>query len=262
MSYLIMECHMGYAIALDSEGRFIKVANLNYEIGQIVCSVVVMKNPVKSNNLLYYRSIAAISVAVCMCIVALCIWQTLFISYGFIQIRINPEIKMSVNRMDYVVQLEGLNEDGQLLIKSYAYQWKKTEQVTDELADIAIKKGYLAQNGFIYLQVESKHEKWKISTEERLLSELRHHVNKSVTITADEAEATEKKEPELPKKPVNLYMPHYTEKKSPESVDTSPQNEYTVNDKNEEKDESDNDGSDDDSDDDDSDDDDSDNDDS
>ena len=101
MSYLIMECHMGYAIALDSEGRFIKVANLNYEIGQIVCSVVVMKNPVKSNNLLYYRSIAAISVAVCMCIVALCIWQTLFISYGFIQIRINPEIKMSVNRMDY-----------------------------------------------------------------------------------------------------------------------------------------------------------------
>ena len=34
MSYMVMECHRAYAIVLDSEGRFLKVANLGYSVGQ------------------------------------------------------------------------------------------------------------------------------------------------------------------------------------------------------------------------------------
>ena len=30
MSYLVMECHTSYAVVLDEQGRFLKVANLNY----------------------------------------------------------------------------------------------------------------------------------------------------------------------------------------------------------------------------------------
>ena len=29
MSYLVMECHPGYAVLLDEEGRFFKAANLH-----------------------------------------------------------------------------------------------------------------------------------------------------------------------------------------------------------------------------------------
>ena len=36
MSYLVMECHPGYVVLLDEEGRFLKAANLRYEIGQTV----------------------------------------------------------------------------------------------------------------------------------------------------------------------------------------------------------------------------------
>ena len=36
MSYLVMECHPGYAVLLDEEGRFLKAANLRYETGQTV----------------------------------------------------------------------------------------------------------------------------------------------------------------------------------------------------------------------------------
>ena len=36
MKYLVMECHPAYAVVLDEKGRFLKVANLNYEPGQTV----------------------------------------------------------------------------------------------------------------------------------------------------------------------------------------------------------------------------------
>ena len=34
MEYLVMECGLSYAVVLDQEGRFIKVPNLGYEVGQ------------------------------------------------------------------------------------------------------------------------------------------------------------------------------------------------------------------------------------
>ena len=43
MSYLVMECHPGYVILLDEEGRFLKAANLRYETGQTVYDPVLMK---------------------------------------------------------------------------------------------------------------------------------------------------------------------------------------------------------------------------
>ena len=36
MKYLIMECHMAYAVVLDEDGRFLKAANMDYEVGQTV----------------------------------------------------------------------------------------------------------------------------------------------------------------------------------------------------------------------------------
>ena len=40
MSYIVMECHSSYAILLDEEGRFLKAANLHYQVGQKVCDPV------------------------------------------------------------------------------------------------------------------------------------------------------------------------------------------------------------------------------
>ena len=43
MSYIVMECHSSYAILLDEEGRFLKAANLHYQVGQRVYDPVLMK---------------------------------------------------------------------------------------------------------------------------------------------------------------------------------------------------------------------------
>ena len=51
MSYLVMECHPGYAVLLDEEGRFLKAANLRYETGQTVYDPV----PVSYTHLDVYK---------------------------------------------------------------------------------------------------------------------------------------------------------------------------------------------------------------
>ena len=36
MNYLVMEVHPAYAVVLDEEGRFLKTANLHYQVGDTV----------------------------------------------------------------------------------------------------------------------------------------------------------------------------------------------------------------------------------
>ena len=33
MKYLVLETHSAYAVVLDEEGRFLKAANLHYQVG-------------------------------------------------------------------------------------------------------------------------------------------------------------------------------------------------------------------------------------
>ena len=49
MSYIVMECHSSYAILLDEEGRFLKAANLHYEVGQTVYDPVLMRDKRKKD---------------------------------------------------------------------------------------------------------------------------------------------------------------------------------------------------------------------
>ena len=45
MKYLIMECHMAYAVVLDEDGRFLKAANMDYEVGQTVDTIMEIVEP-------------------------------------------------------------------------------------------------------------------------------------------------------------------------------------------------------------------------
>ena len=40
MKYLVMETHPAYAVVLDNEGRFLKAANLHYQVGDTVERIV------------------------------------------------------------------------------------------------------------------------------------------------------------------------------------------------------------------------------
>lgn len=149
MKYLIMECHKAYAIVMDEKGRFLKAANLNYEVGQKVTSIVEMKlqeNTSEKSSFRFFssRRLAGLSsLAACLFLVFLGFWQCFFTSFGMVKMQINPSVLISANRIGYVTQLKGENEDGKLLVDSYRFRWKKLDTVVSELADEAVVQGYL-----------------------------------------------------------------------------------------------------------------------
>ncbi len=184
MQYLVMEVHPAYAILLDESGRFVKAANLGYETGDTVTSPVLLHTPNEGHasespsisHMFKVRYLVA--TAACLLIIFLCAqyYSFLFIPYGSIQLRINPQVQMDVSRSDRVVNLTAMNSDGEDLISGYSYSGKTYQTVADELADRAISMGYLAQNGEIVISVSGRDSDWNTSSQEKLSQELNQHL--------------------------------------------------------------------------------------
>ena len=186
MKYLIMECHMAYAVVLDEDGRFLKAANMDYEVGQTVDTIMEIVEPgaafseadCQSDS--FYDTVFEEAVEVQPAVrrtsrlsrwlksalpaaAALC----LLLSGGhyFIMSLRNstavhqPEVELSVNRLDYVLSLSGIDRDGEDLIRGYDYKRKKVEEAAADLAERAIDMDYLAPGGTIYVR-SSAHEDW------------------------------------------------------------------------------------------------------
>ena len=85
--------------------------------------------------------------AACLCIVFFGYYQPNFTPYGALRIQINPDVELTLSRTDRVLELEGLNADGQILIEGYDYGGKDREDVTEELVERAIDMGYLSGRG-------------------------------------------------------------------------------------------------------------------
>lgn len=216
MTYLVMECHPGYAVVLDQTGRFLKVANLNYQVGETVSFVIectAEEEPITIKSLRRRRMLlSAASLAACFFLAVLGTWHVCLTPYGAVRIQINPDLKLTVNRLDYVISADGLNDDGLRLLDGYQFRGQKLEQASDELADRAMEMGYLKEGGQIFLTLESSHENWIAKTEDRLLTELENHLNDTVSVTASEAPASAEPLPtgSLPDAPVLPSAPDDT----------------------------------------------------
>lgn len=183
MRYLVMECRLGYAVVLDNEGRFRKVVNLGYEVGQKVDRIIEFdENGTERKKRVLRKQLMSLAAAACFCLVLFGAYRSYMLPYGTVQMQINPDVLISVNKMDHVVGIEGKNADGEALIEDYSYRWKKIDKVSDELADRAMEMGFLEEGGEIVLTVESEHDGWKTAVEEMLISELKIHLDDKVEI--------------------------------------------------------------------------------
>ena len=102
MKYIVMECHLSYAVVLDENGNFIKAANMRYEVGQTVDEIFEMKIPKakKRSRKLIYSITAA---AACLMVALTSVLNTA--PYGFVYLDINPSVRIDVNKKDIVVGL-------------------------------------------------------------------------------------------------------------------------------------------------------------
>lgn len=157
MSYLVMECHPGYAVLLDEEGRFCKAANFHYEVGQTVYQPVLMKEkPETQRHAVRWISGGLAAIAACLLLFfGVSYYQAYMEPYSYIYLTINPEIQMDLNRQGMVVGLVGTNEDGETLLDGYDGKGKDKLTVADELIDRAIELGFLSEGGRVSFAIDS-----------------------------------------------------------------------------------------------------------
>ncbi|HIS76238.1 MAG TPA: hypothetical protein IAB51_05430 [Candidatus Merdivicinus excrementipullorum] len=159
MRYLVMECHPGYAVLLDEEGRFLKAANLQYQIGQTVYDPVLMKETPEKRRVMPWISGGIAAIAACFLLFfGVNYYQNYLQPYSSIYLAINPEVQMDLNRQGTVVELTGTNEDGDALLEGYNGKGKDKVTVADELIDRAIEMGFLSEGGQVSFSIDSPDE--------------------------------------------------------------------------------------------------------
>lgn len=188
MKYMVMECHLTYAVVLSEDGRFLKAANLHYEPGQVVTDLVEMEIPEsrrdeKRKGRRWIYTLAA--AAACLMLAATSMLQAGNRTYGSVYMTINPEVRIDVNRKDLVVDLEGINQDGLELIDGYSYRKKELDVVVDELVDRAIDQGYLHEGGRISLALEGEDGQWVMDHSDSLSTHLNEHLTGKMSVTIE-----------------------------------------------------------------------------
>ena len=159
MKYIVMECRPSYAIVLDEEGRFLRTANLRYEVGQTVEHVVLKREQKALSVRLRVLAGAAGAAAACLALtLGAGYYQTYVRTYSHIYMSINPDVQMDLNRKGTVVGLSGMNADGQALLADYDGKGKDKTLVADELIDRALDMGFLTAGGQVALLIDAPEE--------------------------------------------------------------------------------------------------------
>ncbi len=217
MNYLVMEVHPAYAVVLDEEGRFLKAANLRYQVGDTVRDIVELRRPKEKRPALWKPLSGVAGLAACLCIVFFGYYQPNFVPYGALRIQINPDVELALSRTDRVLELEGLNEDGQVLIEGYDYGGKDREDVTEELVERAIDLGYLSGGETVSITVTSADADWQAREEQAAREDLEERYGETIVIQIgpadEEPPATEVVIPVTPPEPEPTPEP------SPEQAD-------------------------------------------
>ena len=182
MNYLVMETHPAYAVLLDEKGRFLKAANLRYQVGDVVQEIVEIQMPQRKVIPIWKPLSGLIAAAACFCLVFFGYYQPNFTAYGTLRIQINPDVEMTVSRTDRVLDLEGLNADGEELIEGYSYRGKDRETAANELVERAIDMGYLSDGDTISITVSSQDADWQAREEEQIRAQLEERYGETIVI--------------------------------------------------------------------------------
>ena len=177
-----MEVHPAYAVVLDEEGRFLKAANLRYQVGDTVRDIVELRHPREKRPALWKPLSGVAGLAACLCLVFFGYYQPNFTPYGALRIQINPDVELTLSRTDRVLELEGLNEDGRALIEGYDYHGKDREDVTGALVERAIDQGYLSGGETVSITVTSSDAHWQAREEQEARDDLEERYGETIVI--------------------------------------------------------------------------------
>lgn len=160
MKYLVMERHESYVIVLDENGRFFKVANMDYAPGQTLTKVVPMEDiKAKRKKRMGFLALFIALIA----IVGISAWFLLFsgvISGGgdsrVYRFYMGGDIAVTCDSENKVTKIEGLDETGKA-VSGIDFKNKNIADVSVELLEKAYSMGYLNEDSEIFVAIENEY---------------------------------------------------------------------------------------------------------
>ena len=180
MKYIVLERHPGYVVVLDEEGRFLKAADRQYQVGQQLDAILPMRPPRRRGRAILFPALTA---AACLVLLALSAVRMAQIPYASVYMTINPQVRIDVNRRDTVLTVEGTNPDGEVLTEGYEGRGKELEQVMDELTDRAVEMGWLHPGGQITLTLDAEDGDWVAAHSDSLPAHLNEYLSETLQVT-------------------------------------------------------------------------------
>lgn len=110
MKAVIVDLVNEQAAALCDDGRVVKLADPGYSLGQIV---EVHERKRRTPLWIRYASTAA---AAALLLAGAGGGAAYAMPYGVVSLDVNPSLEYTINRFDYVIKVEGVNEDGKELL--------------------------------------------------------------------------------------------------------------------------------------------------
>jgi hypothetical protein len=160
MKYIVMECHGGYAVLMDEAARFVKAANIHYEVGQTVTDPVLMEaEPEKapSRNITVIRRFAAAAAGLALFAGA---------GYGYYYSNLKPhstvvicsdaDICLSLNRKGTVIRATSSDPAGNDILNEYDFKGKDKLEAAGDILEIEMSKGYISSGDTIRMYVSSE----------------------------------------------------------------------------------------------------------
>lgn len=126
MKAVVVEIHSGFAAVLSDDGRITKVKNRNYAIGQ----VIEMKQEL-AKKIRFMSSVAAAVAVVFGCGIAAYAYWT---PYSYVSLDVNPSIEYSLNRFDRLLEVTGVNEDGEDIVEQLQLDALRNQKIDQAIA--------------------------------------------------------------------------------------------------------------------------------
>ena len=173
MKYLILESRAAYCVALGEDGRFVKCANMRYEVGDRVEDVIELKLPERRDSRRTVRLVSlCVGLAACVCIAFFGWYRPNYAAYGTMRMSINPDVELTLSRTERVLDAEALNADGAALLEGMDFSGMDAREAAEALVAQSIAGGFLAEGGQVTVSVDGGSESWRSDTERDTLEAL------------------------------------------------------------------------------------------
>jgi hypothetical protein len=142
MKAVIVDVRKKTAAMLCADGSIIKVVNRNYTIGKEVDAGMTMK-------IMTIKT--AITVAAASLLLAMGLGtSSYYLPTRYVSVDINPSIEYSINMYDRVIDVNGVNQDGEHILEELNIKSLKNKKIEDAVSmtiSEAAKEGYLQSEG-------------------------------------------------------------------------------------------------------------------